>query len=144
MKAQKFLAVIISIFALVAFLAGPSTAQALQTGDTLKCKGTTIKGLACNSTWITNGYCRSHNPDRITCLGITAKGEQCKSIVSHTGDLCHVHSKLTGEELTTFPNYKQADSKFGQDSRFSDQWCELAAKQEATASSRPRFGEVKK
>lgn len=38
-------------------------------------------------------------------------------------------SGLTGKELQTFPNYRNADLAFGQDNRFSDQWCELAANQ---------------
>lgn len=67
-----------------------------QTGDhkadTLKCAGITSKGLACRSTWIEqDGYCRSHNPNKITCGQKKANGEPCKNVVTAKGDLCHVH-----------------------------------------------------
>jgi len=67
-----------------------------QTGDhkadTVKCAGITSKGLACRSTWLDhNGYCRNHNPDKLTCGQNKANGEPCKNVVNHEGDLCHVH-----------------------------------------------------
>jgi len=119
---------ILLAFTLIAFSTAQGQATVNPKSDTLQCQGITSKGLQCKSTWVTDGFCRVHNPNKSTCSGITAKGLPCKAVVSHSGDLCGIHSKLTGEDLKLFPNYKQADKEYGQDNRFSDQWCELAAK----------------
>lgn len=131
MKNKTFIFILISALALMCFSAAHGqTATTNPKSDTLKCAGITAKGLQCKSTWVEdNGFCRVHNPKKITCGSPKANGEPCKQAVNQAGDKCAFHvAKLSQAEMLKFPNYKKADKEYGQDNRFSDQWCELAAK----------------
>jgi hypothetical protein len=95
MKNKTFILLLIASFAIMCFSAAHGQSKS-QTGesqsDSVKCAGITTKGLQCQSKWVDhNGYCRQHNPDKVTCSQNKANGEPCKNVVNHEGDLCHMH-----------------------------------------------------
>lgn len=92
MKNKTFIAILLAAFALICTGAAYGQSSTIKS-DTVKCAGINTKGLPCKSTWVEhNGFCRVHNPDKITCGAPKANGEPCRQVVSHEGETCSYHS----------------------------------------------------
>lgn len=58
-----------------------------------QCKAITKANKQCKKEATVNGYCSTHNPDRVKCKGTTKAGKPCGLAPSKGEAYCYHHKK---------------------------------------------------